>query len=122
MSVCKLNGNTLKKFQQIREKRKIIQTPLLFGHLLKCPPYQLTVQTFAAYSIPSKLEIKKKLGTIKYPTQPFTSLQMIILPFIPILALLIQTSFALYDILQYRSEVNEIESQVNISFTDSQYL
>jgi hypothetical protein len=39
---------------------------------------------------------------------------MIILPFIPILALLIQTSFSLYDILQYRSEVNEIESQVNI--------
>lgn len=39
---------------------------------------------------------------------------MIILPFIPILALLAQTSFALYDILQYRSEVNEIEAQVNI--------
>lgn len=39
---------------------------------------------------------------------------MIILPFIPILALLLQTSFSLYDILQYRSEVNEIESQVNI--------
>lgn len=39
---------------------------------------------------------------------------MIILPFIPILALLIQTSFSLYDILQYRSEVNEIESQVNM--------
>lgn len=43
---------------------------------------------------------------------------MIILPFIPILALLIQTSFSLYDILQYRSEVNEIESQVNIIVAD----
>lgn len=39
---------------------------------------------------------------------------MIILPFIPILALLVQTSFSLYDILQYLGEVNEIESQVNI--------
>lgn len=38
---------------------------------------------------------------------------MIILPFIPILALLLQTSFSLYEILQYRSEVNEIETQVN---------
>lgn len=43
---------------------------------------------------------------------------MIILPFIPILALLIQTSFSLYDILQYRNEVNEIESQVNIIVGD----
>jgi len=38
--------------------------------------------------------------------------QMIILPFIPILALLIQTSYSLYDILQSRNEVNEIEVQV----------
>lgn len=40
------------------------------------------------------------------------NLQMIILPFIPILALLIQTSYSLYDILQSRNEVNEIEVQV----------
>ncbi|XP_070495647.1 uncharacterized protein [Chironomus tepperi] len=38
--------------------------------------------------------------------------KMIILPFIPILALLIQTSYSLYDILQSRNEVNEIEVQV----------
>ncbi|CRK95793.1 CLUMA_CG009250, isoform A [Clunio marinus] len=42
---------------------------------------------------------------------------MITLPFIPILALLIQTSFSLYDILQYRSEVNDIETQV-VTATD----
>ncbi|CRK87152.1 CLUMA_CG000961, isoform A [Clunio marinus] len=42
----------------------------------------------------------------------FQLFKMIILPFIPILALLIQTSFSLYDIIQYRNEVNEIESQV----------
>jgi uncharacterized protein YlxP (DUF503 family) len=39
---------------------------------------------------------------------------MIIFPIIPICALLIQTSYSLYDILQYREEVGEIEIQVKI--------
>lgn len=40
-------------------------------------------------------------------------LQMIILPFIPILALIVQTSFILHDILIYRMEVSDIETQVS---------
>lgn len=43
---------------------------------------------------------------------------MIIFPIIPIAALLIQTSYSLYDILQYRAEVNEIETQVISSHID----
>ncbi|XP_055371528.1 uncharacterized protein LOC129605660 [Condylostylus longicornis] len=38
--------------------------------------------------------------------------QMIILPFIPILALIVQTSLMLHDILNYRVEVSDIEIQV----------
>lgn len=37
---------------------------------------------------------------------------MIILPFIPILALLVQTCYTLNDILDYKAEVAEIETQV----------
>lgn len=39
-------------------------------------------------------------------------LQMIILPFIPILALIVQTSFMLNEILVYRRESSDIETQV----------
>lgn len=39
-------------------------------------------------------------------------LQMLILPFIPILALIVQTASTLHDILIYRQEVSDIESQV----------
>ncbi|KAL5277429.1 hypothetical protein ACFFRR_002584 [Megaselia abdita] len=41
--------------------------------------------------------------------------QMIILPFIPILALIVQTSLTLSEILQERSEVTQIEEQVQIA-------
>ncbi|XP_055911221.1 uncharacterized protein LOC129945467 isoform X3 [Eupeodes corollae] len=41
--------------------------------------------------------------------------QMIVLPFIPILALIVQTSLILQDILTYRSEVSDIETQVTIA-------
>lgn len=39
--------------------------------------------------------------------------QMIILPFIPILALIVQTSLILQEILDYRAEVADIETQVS---------
>lgn len=38
---------------------------------------------------------------------------MIILPFIPILALIVQTSLTLQEILEYRSDVADIETQVS---------
>lgn len=38
---------------------------------------------------------------------------MIILPFIPILALIVQTSVILQEILDYRAEVADIETQVS---------
>lgn len=39
-------------------------------------------------------------------------MQMLILPFIPILALIVQTANTLHDILIYRQEVSDIETQV----------
>lgn len=42
----------------------------------------------------------------------FQLLQMLILPFIPILALILQTSFTLKEILYYHQEVSAIEMQV----------
>ncbi|XP_055587233.1 adenylate cyclase, germination specific [Uranotaenia lowii] len=42
-------------------------------------------------------------------------LQMIVLPFIPILALIVQTSFEMIDIVSYRKEVTEIENQVTMA-------
>jgi hypothetical protein len=39
-------------------------------------------------------------------------LQMLVLPFIPILALIFQTAITLHDILIYRQEVSDIEAQV----------
>ncbi|XP_063984062.1 uncharacterized protein LOC135166059 isoform X1 [Diachasmimorpha longicaudata] len=42
-------------------------------------------------------------------------LQMLVLPFIPILALIVQTANTLHDILIYRQEVSDIESQVTIA-------
>uniref|UniRef100_A0A1I8PRX9 guanylate cyclase n=2 Tax=Stomoxys calcitrans TaxID=35570 RepID=A0A1I8PRX9_STOCA len=42
-------------------------------------------------------------------------MQMIILPFIPILALIVQTSISLHDVLEYRVEVADIETQVTIA-------
>lgn len=39
-------------------------------------------------------------------------LQMLILPFIPILALIIQTSIILTNMMVYRQEVTDIEAQV----------
>lgn len=38
---------------------------------------------------------------------------MIVLPFVPILALILQTLFNLNEVIIYRNEVSEIESQVN---------
>lgn len=40
-------------------------------------------------------------------------LQMLVLPFIPILALIVQTANTLHDILIYRQEVSDIETQVS---------
>lgn len=48
-------------------------------------------------------------------------LQMLVLPFIPILALIIQTANTLHDILIYRQEVSEIESQVRYSFNNERF-
>ncbi|XP_002074778.3 uncharacterized protein LOC6652499 [Drosophila willistoni] len=42
-------------------------------------------------------------------------MQMIILPFIPILALIVQTSVSLQEILEYRADVADIETQVTIA-------
>ncbi|XP_035776160.1 uncharacterized protein LOC118458097 isoform X2 [Anopheles albimanus] len=42
-------------------------------------------------------------------------MQMIILPFIPILALIVQTSYEMIEIVSYRKEVSEIESQVTMA-------
>ncbi|EDW36367.1 GL16716 [Drosophila persimilis] len=42
-------------------------------------------------------------------------MQMIILPFIPILALIVQTSVTLQEILEYRAAVADIETQVTIA-------
>ncbi|XP_030381562.1 uncharacterized protein LOC115629245 [Scaptodrosophila lebanonensis] len=42
-------------------------------------------------------------------------MQMIILPFIPILALIVQTSLTLQEILKYRADVADIETQVTIA-------
>ncbi|XP_026674281.1 uncharacterized protein LOC108630979 isoform X2 [Ceratina calcarata] len=42
-------------------------------------------------------------------------LQMLVLPFIPILALIVQTANTLHDILIYRQEVSDIETQVTIA-------
>lgn len=39
-------------------------------------------------------------------------LQMPVLPFIPILALIVQTALQLQDVMTYRNEVMEIDSQV----------
>lgn len=45
-------------------------------------------------------------------------LQMLVLPFIPILALIVQTANTLHDILIYRQEVSDIEAQVSHSRCD----
>lgn len=42
-------------------------------------------------------------------------MQMIVLPFIPILALIVQTSYEMIDIVSYRMEATEIESQVTMA-------
>ncbi|XP_053698462.1 uncharacterized protein LOC128745413 [Sabethes cyaneus] len=42
-------------------------------------------------------------------------LQMIVLPFIPILALIVQTSYEMIDIVSYRMEATEIEVQVTMA-------
>ncbi|KAJ9577045.1 hypothetical protein L9F63_006393, partial [Diploptera punctata] len=42
-------------------------------------------------------------------------LQMLVLPFIPILALIVQTGITLNDIIIYRQEVSDIETQVTIA-------
>ncbi|XP_053679485.1 uncharacterized protein LOC128730464 [Anopheles nili] len=42
-------------------------------------------------------------------------MQMIILPFIPILALIVQTSYEMIEIVSYRMEVTEIENQVTMA-------
>ncbi|XP_063237909.1 uncharacterized protein LOC134539652 [Bacillus rossius redtenbacheri] len=42
-------------------------------------------------------------------------LQMLVLPFVPIMALIVQTSLTLQAILQYRQEVAEVEVQVTIA-------
>ncbi|XP_050087432.1 uncharacterized protein LOC126572283 [Anopheles aquasalis] len=42
-------------------------------------------------------------------------MQMIILPFIPILALIVQTSYEMIEIVSYRKEVSEIEAQVSMA-------
>lgn len=39
-------------------------------------------------------------------------MQMLVLPFIPILALIIQTAITLHEIIIYRQEVSDIEAQV----------
>lgn len=50
-------------------------------------------------------------------------LQMLVLSFIPILALIVQTANTLHDILIYRKEVSDIETQVSKSiFLDYPYL
>ncbi|XP_037028069.1 uncharacterized protein LOC119068546 [Bradysia coprophila] len=54
-------------------------------------------------------------GTIPQNGSRIQLFQMIILPFIPILALIIQTSFMLNDILIYRMECTEIETQVSVA-------
>ncbi|KAJ6638428.1 Atrial natriuretic peptide receptor 1, partial [Pseudolycoriella hygida] len=54
-------------------------------------------------------------GTISHNGSRIQLFQMIILPFIPILALIIQTSFMLNDILIYRMECSEIETQVSVA-------
>ena len=41
---------------------------------------------------------------------------MIVLPFVPILALILQTLYNLNEVMIYRNEVSEIESQVNQIF------
>lgn len=43
-------------------------------------------------------------------------LQMLVLPFIPILALIVQTSVLLNDIMTYRNEVMDIDTQVKMLF------
>lgn len=42
-------------------------------------------------------------------------LQLLILPFIPIVSLIVQTSVALNEVLDYRNEVTEIDDQVGSS-------
>ena len=39
-------------------------------------------------------------------------IQMIILPFIPILALIVQTSMSLKYLLEYRNDIEDVETQV----------
>lgn len=41
-------------------------------------------------------------------------LQMLILPFIPIMALIVQTTIILDNVMVYRNEVNDIETQVKL--------
>jgi hypothetical protein len=45
----------------------------------------------------------------------FLLLQMIILPFIPILALIVQTSVSLKEVMMHRAEVSAIEDQVTMA-------
>jgi hypothetical protein len=45
--------------------------------------------------------------------------RLLILPFIPILALIVQTTLALRDSLNYREEVSEIEEQASLSFSNT---
>lgn len=40
-------------------------------------------------------------------------IQMIILPFIPILALIVQTSMSLQYLLEYRNDIEDVETQVS---------
>lgn len=42
----------------------------------------------------------------------FQLTQMIVLPFIPILALIVQTAMSLQYLLEYRSDIKDVETQV----------
>lgn len=44
----------------------------------------------------------------------FQLTQMIILPFIPILALIVQTTMSLQYLLQYRNDIEDVETQVQM--------
>ncbi|XP_018792582.1 PREDICTED: uncharacterized protein LOC108971164 [Bactrocera latifrons] len=108
-----LSDNTL--HNNIQHKHLHIQPNLqVSNHLDK-----MSIRSISSEDVSATVEGKCCSAAARNPAiktgRRIQLLQMIILPFIPILALIVQTSVILQEILDYRAEVADIETKVTIA-------
>ncbi|XP_054740745.1 uncharacterized protein LOC129246184 [Anastrepha obliqua] len=98
----------------IHFKTKVQQNLQVDNHLDK-----MSVRSVSSEDVSTAVEGKCCSAAARNPAiktgRRIQLMQMIILPFIPILALIVQTSVILQEILDYRAEVADIETQVTIA-------